>query len=257
MGLTRQNQQPPRPSRGGSRLAERGFVLIAVLWLGLGIAAVASFLAVAAQFQARQARASLDRAVTEVSVLDAAAAWTVTALAEDAPEAIELGDAPLWKSFAGRRVGIRVSATTGFVDINGDDPARIAQILTEAGIPPDEASGFAARIVDFRDPDDLRQLNGAEAEDYRAAGLPPPRNGPFLAPSELALVLDAQPELLTALEPRVLALEAPSPEGPQKVAFIGGRPTDVSGKRAIAKLRRPDFIVTLILDDRVARRFAF
>lgn len=40
-------------------------------------------------------------------------------------------------------------------------------------------------LLDYTDKDDLQQLNGAEAPEYRAAKLPPPRNAQLLTPTEL------------------------------------------------------------------------
>lgn len=61
--------------------------------------------------------------------------------------------------------------------------------LRVLGVSPDEAEMLDARRLDYQDPDDLYRLNGAEHEQYRTKGLPPPPNRTFVTPLELRRVL--------------------------------------------------------------------
>lgn len=55
--------------------------------------------------------------------------------------------------------------------------------------PPSTWDGLDAKRLDYQDPDALYRLNGGEADAYRAAKLPPPRNAPLLSPLELRRVM--------------------------------------------------------------------
>jgi len=69
----------------------------------------------------------------------------------------------------------------GLVDLNAacPCPARMAAARPRRRSRPDRAAALAAAIVDFRDEDDVPDVNGAESAAYRAAGLAHgPKNTP-------------------------------------------------------------------------------
>jgi general secretion pathway protein K len=69
---------------------------------------------------------------------------------------------------------------------------------------PEEAERLAAAVADWRDYDDRVHPGGAEAEDYRRAGLAQrPSNRPFGDLSELRLVMGMTPGLAAAIAPYV------------------------------------------------------
>jgi hypothetical protein len=58
-----------------------------------------------------------------------------------------------------------------------------------------EADAVSDCILDWRDPDSLSRMFGAEEKDYQAKGLPyRPANGPFSVMSELLLVMGVTPD---------------------------------------------------------------
>jgi hypothetical protein len=76
--------------------------------------------------------------------------------------------------------------------------------LETAGLDARSAVALADRIVDWRDQNSLRQLNGAEADDYAAAGYQyGPSNAPFDRIEDVGLVMGMTPELFRALAPFV------------------------------------------------------
>ncbi|MES1198609.1 MAG: hypothetical protein ABUS48_01355 [Pseudomonadota bacterium] len=89
----------------------------------------------------------------------------------------------------------------GLVDINAASPEHLASLLVALHIDPDQAVELADRVADWRDSDDLKRLHGAEAQDYIAAHLPPPRNAPFVTESELRAVLGFTPALVDCVAP--------------------------------------------------------
>ena len=90
---------------------------------------------------------------------------------------------------------------SGKIDINAaSDPLLKGLLQTAGGLDSDTANKLVDIIGDWKDADDLRRPNGAEASDYQAAGLPyKPANAPFEAVAELQRVLGMTPALYSKL----------------------------------------------------------
>ncbi len=89
-----------------------------------------------------------------------------------------------------------------YVSLNAA-PHDLLQALIEA-VAGDEvdAISVATAIIDWRDPDDLAQEDGAENNEYEMAGLKQrPANANFRAVDELAMVLGMTPSLTNRLKP--------------------------------------------------------
>lgn len=56
-------------------------------------------------------------------------------------------------------------------------------------IPPGDWASLEAKRLDYQDPDDLYRLGGAEAEQYRRAGLRPPTNRTLVTPLEVRQIM--------------------------------------------------------------------
>ncbi len=70
-----------------------------------------------------------------------------------------------------------------------------------------EAGALADAVMDWRDPDQLHRLNGAEDDDYRTAGKAyGAKDAPFESVEELQLVLGMTSEIYTKLWPAVTVL---------------------------------------------------
>ncbi len=68
----------------------------------------------------------------------------------------------------------------------------------------DEPRRLADALVDWLDPDSDTRPQGAEAQDYLAAGSPyRPRNGPLLSPDELGRIIGFSTEVVQKLQPFV------------------------------------------------------
>ncbi|WP_088348607.1 MULTISPECIES: type II secretion system protein GspK [Rhodomicrobium] len=88
------------------------------------------------------------------------------------------------------------------IDVNTAGVPLIQALVAGLGEPPEKAAQIAEAIFDYRDADDERKPNGAEAADYRAAGLGwLPKNGPLQSVDELAQVYGMTPELLARMRP--------------------------------------------------------
>jgi Type II secretion system (T2SS), protein K len=104
---------------------------------------------------------------------------------------------------------VRVSplALTPFIAAS---PDLLKWLLRGLGAALERAAALAAAIVDFRDEDDIRGVNGAESAAYLAAGLAHgPKNAPFETGSEVDQVLGMDLNLLGHLRAVTTVRQAP------------------------------------------------
>jgi hypothetical protein len=157
----------PRPSS-----AQHGIALIVVLWLTVLLAVIASGFAYSMRSEALAARNTMSLAQAR-----AAADGAVERTAYELLRPRNLAD--VWRSDGQPHVWkdgeIEITATavdeSARVDLNSANEPLLRGVLQSAGgLDPDAAQRLLEAILDWRDPDELRRPNGAEAADYRAAG---------------------------------------------------------------------------------------
>jgi general secretion pathway protein K len=183
---------------------------VIVLWLLVLLTAIAGSHAYNTHVETRLAR----NRVEQVAVRQAAAAGVERAVLEllnpvpgkrwtfdGRSHALAIGEA---------EVTVSLRDLAGLVDLNAATPELLDALLTAAekqsggALTIDEATRKAVvdAIGDWRDRDDLRRLNGAEAAEYLAADRGyGPTNGPFASVHELRYVLGMTPELYETLAP--------------------------------------------------------
>ncbi len=180
----------------------RGIALIVVLWVLVLLTIVVGVYAVLARTEGLQARylfdttaaryaaeAGLHRAVFELRNPDMETRW----VADGRAYRVEFGDA---------EVEIRVSDETGRIDLNNAEEELLAELFMAQGVEEQEAWFMAAAIADWRDPDDLMRMYGAEIDEYIAAGYPyGPANEPFGTVEELQQVIGMTWPLFQQVEP--------------------------------------------------------
>jgi len=86
-------------------------------------------------------------------------------------------------------VWVNVQDMRGLISIVAPDPGVMTRFLVAQGVPERDAAPLLDKLADYNDLDNLRRLNGAEADAYAAAGQPPPRNDWPISPYELSLML--------------------------------------------------------------------
>ncbi len=62
---------------------------------------------------------------------------------------------------------LSIASATGLVDLNTASRETLEQLFTSVGAA--NPAGLAAAVIDFRDADDERSMDGAESEEYTAA----------------------------------------------------------------------------------------
>jgi general secretion pathway protein K len=184
----------PRTRR---RSAQSGIALVMALWLTILLTAIASGFAYSMRSEALAARNAVSLAQAR-----AAADGAVERMAYEMmrPRMIGVwtydGQPHAWKDGAASIVASAVDEGSK-IDMNAAPDALIKGLLVNVGGMDDAAAGaLVDAIADWRDPDDLRRPNGAEAPEYLAANLKyGPSNAPFETVGEVSRVLGMKPEV--------------------------------------------------------------
>jgi general secretion pathway protein K len=183
---------------------QRGLALIAVLWTVTLLALIAAVfmreartgLALTRNLEAEAraealAEAGFNRAILILLGLDTSVPWRVdgTPFELISPAGI---------------LRISLQDEGGKIDLNRSSGPVLQALFVAAGLPAEAAQHLADAVVDFRDADDLRQVNGAEDGDYAAAGLRhDAKDAPFDSTEELLQVPGMTPALFARVAPLV------------------------------------------------------
>jgi general secretion pathway protein K len=137
------------------------------------------------------------------AMAEAAVSRAVLALLDRRPERRwRVDGVPQDFVFAGATLRIAIQDELGRIDLNQADQSLLAGLLRSAGLDAQAASSLVDKILDWRDSNPGRRLNGAKDRDYRAAGFAyGPRNGPFQSVEELRLVMGMTSELFQRVAP--------------------------------------------------------
>jgi general secretion pathway protein K len=196
-----------------------GFVLLAVLWMLTGGAALGMLLVLTA-------RDAQGIATNRIEL--ARARWIAEGCVEQARAAVEEtidGDAIDDSAWAGLdRVILESPMTRGCrmsvapvgttLGVNVASESQLRRGLVEAGVSPATADSITAAILDWRDPDDTPREFGAERDWYDHAGRSAPRNADVASAEELAMIrgmerLSRTASLLGTDPGRILLSRAP------------------------------------------------
>jgi general secretion pathway protein K len=190
--------------------AQQGFILITVIWLMaflsfVGIAVTRSVQAHIRQsanhVQSRNAELLADSGVT-LALLDLAK-----------PHNDARGTRPRRFPIDGTKISctlddavltISIQDAGGRISLNSASDRLLQALFMGLGSSIETARRAADVMIDFRDSDDLRRVNGAEKADYNAAGrVLGPKNAAFDSIDELYQVLGIDAPLISAIKPYV------------------------------------------------------
>jgi len=190
--------------RAIERSNARGIAFVLVLWVIAMLSILLGSFALVARtenlqsrhlFDTTQARyaaeAGLNLAIYELRKSDPAQRW----MGDGRPYRFGYGDA---------EIEVEITDDSGKIDINAASGDLLTNLFMGRGVPMDQAQALSDAIQDWRDPDDLKHPNGAEAPEYKAAGLSyTPKNAPFDTVSELQQVLGMTYDLYEKIEPGI------------------------------------------------------
>jgi general secretion pathway protein K len=194
---------PMSPPAGSTTPAgpQRGFIIVAVLWMLAALAILASVYAVYASNAAAASHVADDRLQTQASVL--AGVELVAAQLTAASEATR----PSFGDFAlglGRsKITVSYQSEGARIDLNAAPKELLANLFLTVGIDANRATYCANRIIAWRKKSAVG-ADDAEAFAYKSAGYAyPPRGAPFQNVRELSLVLGLSDEIVQRILPFV------------------------------------------------------
>ncbi len=175
---------------------QKGFVLAMTLWMLAAIMVAATVFservrqAVSlAQQQQQHTQALLDFKATQAEIMFRLGVTPISlyGLGDEANgRSIALDNRPY--RGAGKTT-VQLQDNRGLVNLNivGDD--RLLRLLAIVDVPPEQRGMLIDTLRDYMDEDSLKRINGAEEPEYRALGLPPPRNEKLLTPYEAKSII--------------------------------------------------------------------
>jgi type II secretory pathway component PulK len=80
---------------------------------------------------------------------------------------------------------VQLQDQRGLMPLNAFERLQLARLLHAHGVSAQDSDAWIDVLQDYQDTDTLKRLNGAEAPEYAALGLPPPRNDWLISAREL------------------------------------------------------------------------
>lgn len=193
----------------------------AALLTAIGLLVAISMLSVERALVAKRARLAVAN-IVEHAQLEAAATAGVEHARSDLQRLAQAGamqslrdparvmDA--WQSADGRSIESEIAGEYRYrvelhdagarLQLNGATQDQLRTLLLALGVDARRADHLSAAIADWSDPDQLRRVNGAERDDYLAAGRAMlPDDGPFARVDLLRFVMGMSDSLYRALAP--------------------------------------------------------
>jgi len=181
---------------------EQGLALVIVLWVVALLSIVAASLAfsmrtettlahdLVTQAQARAlAEAGVYRGILELYNPDRLRRWR----GDGSPHRVRLAGVP---------ITVSLQDEAGKIDLNSAQRGLLDALLRASGIEDERRDALLDAIEDWRDTDSLRRLNGAEDQEYEAAGRTyGAKDATFNTVEELQQVLGVTPRLFKRLRP--------------------------------------------------------
>lgn len=201
--------------------SQRGMALLIVLW----VVALLSIIAGSYSYGIRSETSIVSNLKNNAQARSAAQAGVWLAIFQlqhpDPSQRWPANSSVQELSFYGVKLRIKIADEGGKLSLNHVNSNTLARLFVGIGLGTEPAIALADAILDWRDKDDLRRLNGAEAEDYRTAQLGyTPANRPFQSLSELNLVIGMERAVFSRIE-QLLTLQGksaqfdPARSGPQ------------------------------------------
>lgn len=192
-------------SQYGKRTAfggRRGIALLSVLWVLMLLGLMAATFTRTARTETKLARNLLEIAEAE-ALTTAGLHFTVARLVQPVTEGGWSLDGQIHSvRFHDGEFRVRIADEAAKIDVNVATADLLRALFVAAGQEGRDAAALADAVVDFRDPDHLRGLNGAEDDDYAAAGLPyDAKDGPIEFIEELNQVIGMPDGLYARIAP--------------------------------------------------------
>jgi general secretion pathway protein K len=185
---------------------QRGLALVAVLWVLVLLSLLAANLSQGSRSNAQLAQ-NLVAATQGRYASEAGMQWALWNL-QQAPDEQWLADGSVQLLLLDDiPVRVALQDESGKIDLNAAPVELLGGLFLAAGMDSATADAMADAIMDWRDDDDLRRLNGAEDDDYLAAGREDgAKDAPFDKIEELQLVLGMTADIYRRVKGSVTVL---------------------------------------------------
>ncbi len=224
---------------GGSAKTSRrrGIALISVLWVLVLLSLIAASFSFTSRTEVNLARNMVENAEAE-ALADAGVYRAIAGLFKTVDQGGFRVDRTVygWR-FGDGEVRFEIADEGGKIDLNRATDAMLGALFRTFELSDQQADALVDAIGDFRDTDDDRRLNGAEDDDYLAAGLKhDAKDGPFEAVEELQQVLGMDRELYRLAAPALTVYSrrrAPhlATAPPEVQAAMAGMKQSAGGRR--------------------------
>jgi general secretion pathway protein K len=199
--------QPPMDSKNRySRVksTQLGFALVLVLWVLSLLTIMAGSFALTMRRESTIVAGIKDNAGAAAAA-EAGIAYAEMMLLNPEQNKRWRADGNIYQvDFGITQVRLRLLSESGKIDINKANLALLQALMAQAPVEEEQQAKLIGAIQDWRDPDDLLNINGAEKKEYKDAGLKyQPRNKPFQILEELQMVLGIDEQVYNWLEPLV------------------------------------------------------
>lgn len=181
---------------------QRGIALVMVLWFATLLAVIASSFVFSTRTDTQLAQNAVALARAQ-AVADAGVQRAIFELFLPAgtKEAWKADGAPHQWEFGDARLVVTLLDESAKIDLNTAGESLLLGLFKGAGLNGNEAAALLDTVLDWRDSDDLRRPNGAEAPEYKAAGLNVrPPNAPFETVDEVQRVLGMTQQVYSRIE---------------------------------------------------------
>lgn len=213
-------------------MSARGIALVAVLWMTAALSLLAVGIASGVRADIRFAQ-MLDAGVQAAAIGDAAIQQAIldTKTRNDPPA----GLARAHVSFDGHDVEVLIQPAGGYVNLNAaPEPLLQDLFIHGAGLAPDLAALLAARVVDWRDPDQDASPLGAENPAYIQGGSRYRTRGALLeTPADLLQVLGVDLDIYDKIQ-NFVTIHGGSPGVDPLAASVGVLSILAHGEKDIA-----------------------
>ena len=203
---------PSQPARAtvmkmpicGVKSMDKGFALVLVLWVLSLLTIMAGSFALTMRRESSIMAGIKDNAAA-VAAAEAGVAYAEMMLLQPDQNKSWRADGNVYQvDFGDTHVRLRLVSEAGKIDVNKADLALLQGLMSHAPIEEDQQAKIIGAILDWRDQDDLLNIDGAEKNEYRKANLKyAPRNKPFQTLEELQMVLGMNERLYKWLLPVV------------------------------------------------------
>ena len=185
-----------------SRVGQRGVALLLVLWACTLLAILLGGYAAMARTEGLQARFQFAQTQAHYAA-EAGLMRAIYGLQDPRLKQRWIGDGRGYTFKYGQAtVVVHAIDEGGKVDLNTDTPDALRALFRAAGLPADQASQLADRVVDWRNAPTIADAADSQRAAYAAAGRKyGPRHGPFATIEEAQMVLGMTPALYRRIAP--------------------------------------------------------